>query len=110
MKITEKNNSVIIRDVNDFNPTHTFMCGQCFRWDEETDGSYTAVTRGATEITDLPVGKYYVRFAATATTEASADALVEVAAESGYIQAADKERILKFRNNPSDESWIGGNK
>ena len=38
------------------------------------------------------------------------DALVEVAAESGYIQDADKARILKFRANPSDESWIGGNK
>ena len=38
------------------------------------------------------------------------DALVEVAAESGYIQAGDKERILKFRSNPSDESWIGGSK
>ena len=34
------------------------------------------------------------------------DALVEVAAEEGYIEAEDKERILKFRNNPSDESWI----
>ena len=34
------------------------------------------------------------------------DALVEVAAEDGYIKAEDKERILKFRNNPSDESWI----
>jgi orotate phosphoribosyltransferase len=32
--------------------------------------------------------------------------LVEVAAEEGYIKAEDKERILKFRNNPSDESWI----
>ena len=43
MKIIEKNNSVIIHDINDFNPTHTFMCGQCFRWDEENDGSYTGV-------------------------------------------------------------------
>ncbi len=34
------------------------------------------------------------------------DALVEVAAEDGYIKAEDKERILRFRNNPSDESWI----
>ena len=34
------------------------------------------------------------------------DALVEVAAEEGYIKTEDKERILKFRNNPSDESWI----
>ena len=34
------------------------------------------------------------------------DALVEVAAEEGYIKPEDKERIIKFRNNPSDESWI----
>ena len=34
------------------------------------------------------------------------DALVEVAAEEGYIKPEDKERILKFRSNPSDESWI----
>jgi len=34
------------------------------------------------------------------------DALVEVAAEEGYIKSEDKERILKFRSNPSDESWI----
>ena len=34
------------------------------------------------------------------------DALVEVAAETGYIKAEDKERILKFRENPADESWM----
>ena len=34
------------------------------------------------------------------------DALVEVAAEEGYIAAAWKQRILNFRDNPSDESWI----
>jgi len=34
------------------------------------------------------------------------DAVVEVAAEQGYIQEADKERLIAFRNNPSDESWI----
>lgn len=34
------------------------------------------------------------------------DALVEVAADEGYIKPEDKERILKFRSNPSDESWI----
>lgn len=34
------------------------------------------------------------------------DALVEVAAEEGYIAPEWKERILKFRDNPSDESWI----
>ena len=34
------------------------------------------------------------------------DTLVEVAAEEGYIKAEDKERLIKFRNNPSDESWM----
>lgn len=34
------------------------------------------------------------------------DALVEVAAEKGYIAPEWKERIIAFRNNPSDESWI----
>ena len=34
------------------------------------------------------------------------DTIVEVAAETGYIQSADKERLIAFRNNPSDESWI----
>ncbi|MEA4874208.1 orotate phosphoribosyltransferase [Anaerorhabdus sp.] len=34
------------------------------------------------------------------------DVLVEVAAEIGYIQQEDKERLLKFRDNPSDESWM----
>ena len=34
------------------------------------------------------------------------DALVEVAAETGYIKEEDKERILQFRENPADESWM----
>lgn len=34
------------------------------------------------------------------------DVTVQVAAEQGYIQAEDKERLIAFRNNPSDESWI----
>ena len=34
------------------------------------------------------------------------DTTVEVAAEIGYIKAEDKERLIMFRNNPSDESWI----
>ena len=38
------------------------------------------------------------------------DALVEVAADTGYIKAEDKERILKFRDNPSDEGWMKGEK
>ena len=34
------------------------------------------------------------------------DALVEVAAEEGYIKPEDKSRLIAFRNNPSDGSWI----
>lgn len=34
------------------------------------------------------------------------DCIVEVAAETGYIKPEDKERLIAFRNNPSDESWI----
>ena len=34
------------------------------------------------------------------------DTLVEVAAENAYIEPADKDRLIQFRNNPSDESWM----
>ena len=38
------------------------------------------------------------------------DAVCRVAAREGYIQEADIARLLAFRDNPSDESWIGGAK
>ena len=34
------------------------------------------------------------------------DALVEVAAAEGYIRPEDKARLLAFRDNPADESWM----
>ncbi|MBQ9057608.1 MAG: orotate phosphoribosyltransferase [Atopobiaceae bacterium] len=34
------------------------------------------------------------------------DSLVEVAVEDGYITALDRERLIAFRNNPKDESWM----
>lgn len=34
------------------------------------------------------------------------DSLLEVAVEEGYIRAADRGRLIAFRDNPSDESWI----
>lgn len=37
------------------------------------------------------------------------DAVAAIAAEEGYIKAGDVARLLAFRDNPSDESWIGGN-
>ncbi len=38
------------------------------------------------------------------------DEIAVVAAEEGYIAEADIARLIAFRNNPSDESWIGGAK
>ena len=34
------------------------------------------------------------------------DTIAQVAAEENYIKAEDIDRLLKFRANPSDESWI----
>ena len=34
------------------------------------------------------------------------DVLVDVAVEDGYIRPEDKDRLLKFRDDPSDESWM----
>ena len=39
------------------------------------------------------------------------DVITQVAAREGYIRQEDVDRLMAFRNNPSDESWItGGNK
>ena len=38
------------------------------------------------------------------------DAIARVAAEENYIKEEDIARLIAFRNNPSDESWMGGNK
>ena len=34
------------------------------------------------------------------------DVLVQAAAEKGYIRPEQVERLIRFRNNPSDESWM----
>ena len=34
------------------------------------------------------------------------DELLEVAVENGYIKAEDCGKLIAFRDNPSDESWI----
>ena len=34
------------------------------------------------------------------------DVIAEVAAEEGYIKTEDIQKLIAFRNNPSDESWI----
>ena len=42
----------------------------------------------------------------TNTSLCDLDTLVEVAVEEGYIKPEDKARLLRFRDNPSDESWM----
>ena len=34
------------------------------------------------------------------------DTIAKAAAEEGYIENADIDRVIAFRNNPSDESWM----
>lgn len=34
------------------------------------------------------------------------DTIAQVAADEGYIKPEDVQRLIAFRNNPSDESWI----
>ena len=38
------------------------------------------------------------------------DTIAQVAAEENYIKAGDIARLIAFRDNPSDESWIGGSR
>ena len=33
----------VLENIESFNPVHIFECGQCFRWNKETDESYTGV-------------------------------------------------------------------
>ena len=34
------------------------------------------------------------------------DCIAQIAAENGYIEKEDVKRLIAFRNNPADESWI----
>lgn len=38
------------------------------------------------------------------------DCIAQVAAEDGYIAPQDVQRLIAFRDNPADESWIGAGK
>lgn len=46
MRIEYKNHCTIAENVRDFSLKDIFECGQCFRWNENADGSYTGVARG----------------------------------------------------------------
>jgi len=54
LKVYEENNSLIIEGLEHFNLEHTFLCGQCFRWEQMDDGSFSGVTGGKVyQIRDL---------------------------------------------------------
>lgn len=37
---------IVIKNISDFELKHIFDCGQCFRWNEDEDGSFVGITRG----------------------------------------------------------------
>ncbi|HHY64598.1 MAG TPA: DNA-3-methyladenine glycosylase 2 family protein [Clostridiaceae bacterium] len=41
-----KKNNIIIKDLEHFDPIHTFECGQCFRWEDIGSGRWFGVARG----------------------------------------------------------------
>ncbi|MDD4297432.1 MAG: DNA glycosylase [Ruminiclostridium sp.] len=43
--LSEKNNNLAVK-MPDFDPIHTFLCGQCFRWNQKDDGSWIGVAHG----------------------------------------------------------------
>lgn len=46
MKITDKAGVVEVAGIKDFDLDHIFDCGQCFRWEKNTDGSYIGIAYG----------------------------------------------------------------
>ncbi len=46
MNLSISNGNIVLTDVSDFNLTHTFECGQCFRWNKADDYSYLGVAMG----------------------------------------------------------------
>lgn len=45
-KWKEKNGDIFIYNVTNFDPVHTFECGQCFRWNRVSDGHWFGVANG----------------------------------------------------------------
>ena len=69
-----------------------------------------AVVLGIVSIFTYGMKKGLVRLEAAAVENHSLtdfDTIAAVAAEEGYIRPEDVTRLIAFRNNPSDESWIG---
>lgn len=64
---------------------------------------------GVVSIFTYGMKKGLVRLAAASVKNISLtnfDVIAEVAAQEGYIEKDDIVKLISFRNNPSDESWI----
>lgn len=46
MQITMQDNQLFVTGSSRFSARQTFTCGQCFRWTEQSDGSYLGIVRG----------------------------------------------------------------
>lgn len=46
LNFKEYNEGILIENIRDFEVKHIFDCGQCFRWNEKKDGSYSGVAFG----------------------------------------------------------------
>jgi N-glycosylase/DNA lyase len=59
--ISFDNDTVIVDNIKDFNLTHTFECGQCFRWNKEGDGSYTGIAHERVINVSIAENKFIIR-------------------------------------------------
>jgi len=43
--VSSADNNLVVK-MDDFNPSHTFLCGQCFRWNQEDEQTWSGVAFG----------------------------------------------------------------
>lgn len=59
-EIKETKSGIEIDGVHDFNLSHTFDCGQCFRWIKQENGSYTGVVKDKVANVQFENEKLYI--------------------------------------------------
>lgn len=79
----------LIKEVKDFDLKHIFDCGQCFRWEEEEDGSYTGTAFGKTVNMRLERG-------GAGGTESEGSGASETCADRLIIDGASEEDFEKI--------------
>lgn len=58
--ISTKEGSLAVENVRDFNLTHVFECGQCFRWIKQQNGSYRGIVNGRSADVSFNEGTLYI--------------------------------------------------